>query len=95
MLPVRSAKQGLVFNVLLQPRASRNQVVGLQGEALKIQLTAPPVKGKANKALLEFLAKKLGVSKSQLRIIAGHTSRDKQIGVSGVAKEDIQRLVDL
>jgi hypothetical protein len=95
MLSIRNTKQGLVFKVRLQPRSSRNRIVGLQGEALKVQLTAPPVKGEANKALLEFLAGKLGVGKSQLQILSGHTSREKQIGVRGVGEEDILRLLDL
>ena len=94
MLPVRDTKGGLVFKVQLQPRASRNQIVGLQGEALKIKLTAPPVDGKANKALVDFLAKKLRVSKSQLQIISGQTSREKQIEATGTTKEDILRLIN-
>ncbi len=95
MLSIRDTGDGLIFKVLLQPRSSRNQIVGLKADALKIKLTAPPVDGKANKALLDFLAKKLGVSKSQLQIIAGHTSRKKQIEVQGIKKEALLSLLNI
>ncbi len=95
MLQLRQTSGGLVFKVQLQPRASRNQIVGLQGDALKVKLTAPPVDGKANKALLKFLAKKLGVSKSRLQIIAGHTSREKQIEVQGIKEAGLLNRLNL
>lgn len=93
MLHIRCTKQGLAFKVWLQPRSSLNRIVGLQGDALKVKLSAPPVDGKANKALLEFLAKKLGVGKSRLQIIAGHTSREKQVEVTGIEEENILSLI--
>lgn len=65
--------------MFIQPRSSKNSVVGLYGDALKIKLTAPPVEGAANKMCIEFLAKQLGVPKSTLSIISGHSSRTKQI----------------
>ncbi len=94
VLHIRCTKQGVAFKVWLQPRSSGDQVVGVQGDALKVKLTAPPVDGKANKALLEFLAKRLGIGKSQLQIIAGHTSREKQIEVTGIEEEDILNLLN-
>jgi len=75
----RETADGIVVNVLVQPRASRNQVAGLHGEALKLRLTAPPVEGAANKMCLAFLADLLGVPKSSLEIVAGHSSRSKQV----------------
>ena len=77
--------------IWLQPRGSRNQVVGLredatQGEtAIVIKLQAPPVDGAANAALLQFVAKRLGVSPSQVALLRGHTSRRKLIAVQGWA----------
>ena len=78
-LNIRKNPEGLVFKVLVQPKSSKNMIAGLHNEALKIKLTAPPVNNAANQMCLKFLAKCLGVSKSSLEIIAGHTSRHKQI----------------
>lgn len=63
----------------VQPKSARNMVVGLHGDAVKIKLTAPPVDNAANTLCVKFLAKVLGVSRSSLDIIAGHTSRSKQV----------------
>lgn len=79
MLQITEKKEGLFFKIAVQPRASRNQVVGLKGDALKIKLTAPPVDGAANKACLQFLAKTLGLPKSALTIHSGASSRTKLI----------------
>jgi hypothetical protein len=70
---------GLLFTVFVQPRASRNAVVGRHGDSIKISLTAPPVEGAANKACTAFLAKQLGVAKSRVEIVSGHASRTKRI----------------
>ena|GEM_PF-81148 len=78
-LTIRETPSGLVFKIFVQPRSSKNAVVGIHGDALKIKLTASPVDGKANKACLQFLAKVLGVAKSDLDIVSGHSSRTKQI----------------
>lgn len=71
--------QGIVFKVFVQPRASRNAVAGRHGDALKVRITAPPVEGEANKMCTAFLAKTLGLPKSSLEIVAGHTGRSKQV----------------
>jgi uncharacterized protein len=63
-------------------------VVGLHNGALKVALTAPPVDGAANKALVEFLAKTLGVPKSGVTIVSGETSRNKTLRVAGISVED-------
>ena len=72
---------GLVFSVRVQPRASKNQIMGLYGDALKINLTAPPVDNAANKACGAFLAGLLSVAKSSVTIVSGHTGRNKQVMV--------------
>ena len=79
MISIRKTPQGAVFEVLVQPRSSKNMIAGIHGEALKIKLTAPPVDNAANRMCLKFLAKSLRVSKSALEIIAGHHSRHKQV----------------
>ncbi len=64
------------------PQARKNQIVGIQGEQLKIKLTAPPVDGKANQGLIDFLTETLPIKKSQLSIIRGLTSPSKVIEIS-------------
>lgn len=73
----------LVLSVYVQPRASRNQVCGIQGEELKVRLTSPPVDGAANKLCREFFADLFGVAKSSVEIISGETSRHKRLRISG------------
>lgn len=70
---------GIRFQVVVQPKSSRNLIVGSYGDALKIKLKAPPVEGAANRMLTQFLAKTLKVPKSTVEILAGHTSRTKQL----------------
>ncbi len=74
--------EGLVLSVRVQPKASRNAIRGVHGEALKIALTAPPVEGAANKALIAFLAKSLHIPKASIEILSGHTSRSKRLLLS-------------
>lgn len=68
----------------VQPRAARNGVVGIQGDAVKVRLTAPPVEGKANLALVRFLAEQLGVSRNAVELTAGAGSRRKTVRVTGL-----------
>jgi len=71
--------QNLVINVQLQPRARQNQIMGIHGDALKIRITAPPVDGKANTHLCQFLSNLLDVPASSIDIISGETSRNKRV----------------
>jgi uncharacterized protein len=80
---------GVLLRVLIQPRASRNQVAGVQQQALKIRLTAPPVEGAANKECLKFLAHLLATSPSQLHLVSGHKARRKTILIRGMALQAI------
>ena len=73
----------LVLSVYVQPRASKNQISGIQGEELKIRLTSPPVDGAANKLCREFVANLFNVSKSSVEIISGEASRHKRLRVVG------------
>lgn len=78
----------------VQPRARRNEIVELLGDgALKIRLTAPPVGGKANQALIKFLAKLLGVAKSKIEIRSGAASRNKLILVKGLTAQEIREKI--
>ena len=80
----------VTFAVQVVPRASKNQIVGVVGEAIKIRLTAPPVEGKANAALIDFLAETLNVRRAQIEIVTGETSRHKRVRVRGVTAREIE-----
>jgi uncharacterized protein (TIGR00251 family) len=81
------------FAVRVQPRASRSEIVGKHGEALKVRIAAPPVEGAANSELVALLAKRLGVTKSAVRIVRGEQARDKLVEVDGVSEEAVRQLV--
>ncbi len=81
---LRADSDGVVLSLHIQPGAKRTETAGLHGDALKIRLAAPPVDGKANDALIAFLAKTLSVPKSHVELISGQTSRAKRVRVSGV-----------
>ena len=84
---------GLVrLSVHVQPRASRSEIAGLHGDALKVRLAAPPVDGAANEALVELLADALAVPRRAVRIRAGQSSRAKIVEIDGVTEADVQRL---
>ncbi len=83
----------VTFSVKVVPRASKNQIAGMEGDAVKIRLTAPPVEGKANAALVRFLAETLGVSRAQIEIVTGHASRHKVVRVRGVTAKQIESML--
>src|SRR5207244_1091318 len=88
------AKDGVVrFAVHVQPRASRSEIVGLHGDALRVRLAAPPVDGAANEALIALLADVLSVPRQSVHIAGGQRSRSKVVEVVGVDVESVQRLV--
>lgn len=85
--------EGVLFTVHVQPRSSRNEVCGVQGNELKLRLTAPPVEDAANKLCIEFIARLLGIAKSRVSISSGARSRHKTIKVTGIASENILSLL--
>lgn len=76
------------------PRASRNEIVGWREDALAIRLTAPPVEGAANRACVELVAQILDISKSRIRVAAGHKSRDKTVEIEGLTDAQVRACVD-
>ena len=93
MLWIQETPDGVIFKVIVQPRGSKNEIAGLQGDALKIRLTAPPVEGAANKMCIEFLAKSLKVRKSDVEIVRGQGSRTKKMLVRSVTRKKIESLL--
>jgi len=77
--------------VKIQPKASKTEYVGRLGEMYKIRIQSAPVKGAANKELIKFIGKTLGISKSAIRIKSGHTSRQKTLEIDGVSDDDIKQ----
>jgi uncharacterized protein (TIGR00251 family) len=83
-----------VLRLRVVPNAKRSEVVGLHGEAIKIKIQAPAMDGKANAALLEFVAEKLGIPIRQLALVAGEKSRDKMVAIQGIEEAEArQRLL--
>ncbi len=81
----RDAGPSATLTVRIQPRASKNEIVAMEDGGLKIRLTAPPVDGAANEALIRFLADTFSVAKSQVEIVSGHTAKNKIVRISGVS----------
>jgi len=82
--------QGIILPVRAQPGAKRNCMVGEHGGALKVAVQAPPEDGKANDAILDLLRKSFGISKQQIELVSGHTSRDKKFLLTGITLEQLQ-----
>lgn len=86
---------GVRIAIQVQPRASRTELAGLHGEALKIRLAAPPVDGAANAALIRFLAETLNVPRSAVEISSGLSGRRKSVVVSGLGLVEVARLLQV
>ncbi len=82
------------LSIRIQPRASKNEIVTMDSGGLKIRLTAPPVDGAANEALVKFLATTLSIPKSHVEIVSGHTSREKIVRISGISNAEMKRLLN-
>ena len=95
MFIITKTATGATFRVRVQPGASKNEIVGVKEDALRVRISAPASQGKANKALIQFLAKELGVKKSEIEIVSGHTSRIKTIRVIGQGGEIEKRIQTL
>jgi uncharacterized protein (TIGR00251 family) len=90
---IEPMSSGVMLRVFVAPRSATTKVLGLHDGMVKVALTAPPVDGAANKALVACLAKMLGVPKSSVTIVAGETSRKKSVRVEGIEPEEaIRRL---
>jgi len=83
------------LRVRLTPRAARNQIDGWDGDLLRVRVTAPPVEGKANRALIRLLADALDISPSRLRLVQGQTSREKVIAVDGLSGYEVRARLDV
>jgi len=90
---LRRATDGVVVEIVVQPRASRTRVVGEHGDRLKLQIAAPPVDGEANAAVIAFLADLFRVPKRDVELLSGSTGKRKSVLVRGVAEDVAARLL--
>lgn len=89
MIQLTSDGDRVLLPVRVQPAAGREAIEGEHAGRLKVALTAPPEKGKANKALVRLLAKQLGLSRTAVALVSGQTSRDKLLSVAGMSVESL------
>jgi uncharacterized protein (TIGR00251 family) len=90
---LRRSDEGTLLEVVVQPKASRNEIVGIHRGSLKIRLTAPPVEGEANRECIKFLAKAFRIPKSSIEIIQGHKSRQKTLLIREVPPETLESVL--
>jgi uncharacterized protein len=86
--------EGVLLNILVQPRAARNELVGVHGEELKMRLTSPPVEGAANRLCCDYLAGLCGVPRSHVTLLAGQRSRHKRLLVRGLTADGVRRVFE-
>lgn len=86
---LQDTKDGAILTIHVQPKASRTECVGIHGDAIKIRVAAPPVDGRANEALVAFLAACLGLAPSGIEIVAGTSGRHKRVLVKRCAVKDV------
>src|SRR5216110_3946426 len=89
MLEIQEREGAVSFLVRVQPRASKEEIAGEMGGALKVRLQAPALEDRANEALVEFLAQLLKTSRAAVRILSGERSRTKRIEIRGVTRQQI------
>jgi uncharacterized protein len=90
MITIQTHASGCLLSVRAQPNAKRNAIVGEQAEALKISITAPPEDGRANEAIVELLAEKLHLKRSQITILVGATNRNKKLLIQGIEEAELR-----
>lgn len=86
----RSGSEAATVRLRVQPGASRNEVVGWQEGTLRLRVTAPPVEGKANRAVAALLGRALAVAPSRVTVVRGDRGRDKVVRIEGLTSEEVQ-----
>ncbi|MEA1927235.1 MAG: DUF167 domain-containing protein [Candidatus Auribacterota bacterium] len=89
---IRETKSGVIIEVKLHPRAGRDRIAGVMGNKLKIDVSAAPVKNKANKSMIKLLSKTLKVPQKAIVIRRGMTSRNKLIEISSISSEELKMI---
>jgi len=91
MFSVNETSKGVAFAVKVQPRARKNAITGIVGQSLKLALTAPPIEGRANQAVIEFFAELFQISRSSVTIASGETSRNKVVRIAGLGRTAVEQ----
>ena len=89
------ASDAILLNVKVTPNSAKNEVLGLTNGVWRVKIAAPPDKGKANKELIEYFSKRLGVKKSSISIVKGQTSHNKVIAINGLSQSEIVRQISI
>jgi len=93
MINYRDVSDGCLFPVWVQPRSSKNQIVGEHEGALKIKLTSPPVEGEANQELCQYLARRLKIAKTRIKIEQGQANRHKLLHISSMSGQEVLEIL--
>ncbi|HWZ42347.1 MAG TPA: DUF167 domain-containing protein [Candidatus Saccharimonadales bacterium] len=91
MIPLLDGAGCVSFAIKVHPRARKNAITGVTGDALKLSLTAPPVDGKANQAVVDFFADLFDISRSSVTIASGESSRQKAVRIAGVNRQTVEQ----
>jgi len=95
MLCFKEEDGAVIVNVLVQPRASKNELVGIHGDCLKIKVTAPPVENQANKKICEYLSRLIGISKRKIEVIKGQKMRVKKVRISDSTLDEVRKKLNV
>ncbi len=92
---IETIKGGVRLHLFIQPKSSKNEIIGAHNGAIKIKITAPPVEGRANEGLIEFLSSVFAVPKRQINLVKGDTGRHKTVDVLGVTEADARKILKI
>jgi len=95
MMCLKEEDGAVIMNVLVQPRASKNELVGIHGDCLKIKVTAPPVENQANKKICEYLSRLIGISKRKIEVIKGQKMRVKKVRISDSTLDEVRKKLNV
>jgi uncharacterized protein (TIGR00251 family) len=87
---IQTIESGVLINLRVVPRASKDEIAGVHGDALKIRLRVPPVEGKANRHLMKLLAASLDIARNSISIVSGEKSRNKRVLVTGMDERAVK-----
>ncbi|MGO9136245.1 MAG: DUF167 domain-containing protein [Syntrophales bacterium] len=93
MVSIKETEDGIILQVHVVPRSAKSEFAGVQGDALKLKITAPPVEGQANAECIRFLSDILRIKKKQVKILSGHRSKKKTIAIEGIGRKEIEALI--
>jgi len=95
MLTISEKDGSAVFSVRVKPGGKKNEVIGVHDGALKLSVTAPPIEGKANRAVTKFVSQLLGVAPSRVDIISGESSRTKRVRIEGLSAREVKEILSV